>query len=234
MGRLPSTLSLYWKKDYIKNTPYAERSERDDIPFWACTPFHLDYVATDEENLDQILAGMVWSKRFQALFGKAAFYHCNPGMDASGPERNILASVLMHHIAMVCSINKVPLRGISHPDRLFPLTRYDDKEPENDLTVTRSLRELMMEKKVQGTKVWTLIAQTPDGKWMGFYRFGTGNNPHCDHAVDWSTALSSNVWFYLLHRGFDPKNINALIWGTFDYQSTKEAAQATVDKDGRI
>ncbi len=91
-----------------------------------------------------------------------------------------------------------------------------------------------MEKKVQGTKVWTLIAQTPDGGWMGFYRFGMGNNPHHNHAVDWSTGLTSNLRFYLLHRGFNPEDINALIRGTFDYQSTKEAAQATVGKDGRV
>jgi hypothetical protein len=205
------------EKDYIKNTPYAECSEGNDIPFWACTPFHLEYVATDKKHLDQILADMVWSKQFQALFGKAPFYHRNPGLDASGLERSILAGVLMRHIAMVGSINKVPLRGISHPDCHFPLTRYDDKDPEEvDLTVTRSLRELMMEKKVQERKVWTLIAQTPDGRWMGFYRFGTGDDPHRNHVVDWSTALASNVWFYLLHRGFYHKDINALIWGTFE------------------
>jgi hypothetical protein len=120
------------EKGYIKNTPYVERSEGDDIPFWACTPFHLEYVATDKEHLDQILAGMIRSKQFQALFGKAAFYHRNPGLDASGSKCSILGGVLMCHIAMVRSINKVPLRGISHPDCHFPLTRYDEKPRESE------------------------------------------------------------------------------------------------------
>jgi hypothetical protein len=46
-------------EDYEKNTPYAERSENNDIPFWSHTPFHMEYVAMEEEHHDQILAGMV-------------------------------------------------------------------------------------------------------------------------------------------------------------------------------
>jgi hypothetical protein len=39
-------------KDFIKNMPYAERSNGNDIPFWAKMPFHLEYLTVDEEKLE--------------------------------------------------------------------------------------------------------------------------------------------------------------------------------------
>ena len=40
------------ERDYIKNTPYAERFEDDGIPFWACMPFHLECKAAKEDHLE--------------------------------------------------------------------------------------------------------------------------------------------------------------------------------------
>ena len=78
----------------------------------------------------------------------------------------------MCHIAMVRSMNKVLLKGIAHVDRRFLLARYKDKseEGEVDLEVDRSVRELMMEKRAAGTRVWILIAQLQDGQWAGFHQ----------------------------------------------------------------
>lgn len=76
----------------------------------------------------------------------------------------------MRHIAMVRSIGRVHIRGLMHPDRIFPITKYDDEEPmEVDFGVSRSVREIMMEKKIHGSKVWILLAQTTDGRWAGYY-----------------------------------------------------------------
>ncbi len=74
------------ERNFIKNTPYAERSEEDNIFFWSRTPYHLEYVFVMEEHLELILHYMYWSKRFQFLFGEAAFYYKNPRMEASGSE----------------------------------------------------------------------------------------------------------------------------------------------------
>jgi hypothetical protein len=52
------------EKDFIKNTPYAERLDKDNIPGWAQMPFHLECVATNEDHLDQILAYMYRLKCF--------------------------------------------------------------------------------------------------------------------------------------------------------------------------
>jgi hypothetical protein len=127
-----------------------------------------------EEHLELILHYMYWSKRFQFLFREAAFYYKNPGMEASGSEQGTLAGVLMHHIAMIRSMNKVILKGIAHVDRRFLLACYVDETEtaEIDLEIDRSVRELMMEKQAAGTKIWILIAHLQDGQWAGFYRSG--------------------------------------------------------------
>jgi hypothetical protein len=51
------------EKDFIKNTPYVEQLDEDDIPGWDRMPFHLECVATNEDHLDQILAYMYHSKQ---------------------------------------------------------------------------------------------------------------------------------------------------------------------------
>jgi hypothetical protein len=85
-------------------------------------PYCLEYVAASEEHLELILYYMYQSKRFQGLFGEAAFYYKNPGQEALASEQNTLAEVLMRHIAMVGSMNMVILGGITHIDWQFPLT----------------------------------------------------------------------------------------------------------------
>jgi hypothetical protein len=46
------------------------------------------------------------------------------------------------------------IRGLQHPDRVFPIVKYEDKEPGKvSFGVNQSVREIMMEKKIHGTKV---------------------------------------------------------------------------------
>ncbi len=35
------------ERNFVKNTPYAECSEEDNIPFWLRNPYHLEYVFCD-------------------------------------------------------------------------------------------------------------------------------------------------------------------------------------------
>ncbi len=85
-GSLTKVPQFVIRKDFIKNTPYAERLNDNDIPFWAKMPFHLEYLAVDKERLEQILAYMYHSKRFQGLFGDAVFHHRNPGVEATARD----------------------------------------------------------------------------------------------------------------------------------------------------
>jgi hypothetical protein len=127
-------------------------------------PFHLKYLVVEEEKLKQILAYMYRSKHFQGLFGDAAFFHQNPGVDATAGDRGILAGVLMRHIAMVRSMTRVTLKGLVHPDCQQLIQRMDEDDPDEiEVEVNRSVQEIMMGKKIQGTKVWVLIAQQTDG-----------------------------------------------------------------------
>jgi hypothetical protein len=57
-GMITKVPKFVLEKDYIKNTPYAELSDKDNIPFWALMPFHLKCIAIDEDHHKQILAHM--------------------------------------------------------------------------------------------------------------------------------------------------------------------------------
>jgi hypothetical protein len=92
----------------------------------------------------------------------------------------------------------------------------------------------MTEKKIHGTKPWILIAQTQDGHWVSYYRYGVGNESHKKLALEWSGSLSAHIRFHLLGRGFDNTGINDLIKGSFDYQATKDAAQAMVGENKQV
>ena len=53
-------------------------------------------------------------------------------------------------------------------------------------------------------------------------------------ALEWSGSLFAHIRFHLLSQGFDNAGIDTLIKGSFDYQATKDAAQAMVGEDGRV
>ncbi len=141
----------------------------------------------------------------------------------------------MRHIAMVRSTSRVILKGLTKPDWHHVIQRLDAADPEEvDVEVMRSILEIMMEKKVQGTKVWVLIAKTPDGRWASYFCFRIGNDANCAHALKWSGAVSSHIRFHLLHQGFESKGVNNLVCRSFNLQATREAAEAIQDGDGRI
>ena len=164
-GTIARVPQFILERDFIKNMPYAEWSDEDEIPFWARMPFHLECEALEEDHLEQIFAYMYQSKRFcQALFGGAAFYYKNLGFDASEGERSTLARILMRHIAMVRSMGQFVIKGLVHLDRRFFITKFEDIEPEEvSILVDRLVCKLMMEKKIHGTKPWILFVQTQGG-----------------------------------------------------------------------
>ena len=141
----------------------------------------------------------------------------------------------MQHIAMVRSMSRVTLKGLCHPNHKHLIQSMDKDNPtEVEVEVSRSVRKFMMEKKIHGTKVWVIIAQIPNGQWVGFLRYGIGNDVHRSYLLEWSGGVSSHVRYHLLRQGIEPNGINNLIWGSFDFQATKEAAEAVMGNDGRI
>jgi hypothetical protein len=182
-----------------------------------------------------ILVFMYRTKQYQRIWGEVAFYHQNPGFDSTAGDQEILAGVLMRHIAMVRSTRWVILKGLTKPDQPHIIQRLDEDDPEEvDMQVKRSIWKIMMEKKIQGTKVWVLITQIPDRCWAGYFRYGFGNNLHHAHALEWSGAVSSHIRFHLLCQGFESEGVNDLVQESFDLQATREAAEAIQDNDGQI
>ncbi len=67
----------------------------------------------------------------------------------------------MRHISMVRSTSRVILKGLTKPNWPHIIQQLDGKDPEEvDMEVKRSVWDVMMEKKIQGTKVWMLIAKS--------------------------------------------------------------------------
>jgi hypothetical protein len=221
--------------DFIKNTPFAERSDKDDIPFWAKMPHHIECLAISEDKIKAILAFMYRVKRFQGLFGEAVFYFKNPRLEASAGERTILAGVLTCHIAMVWLKSRIILKGLIHPDRRFPLQQYWEDEPnELEIDVTRLVREIMMEAIVKRSKVWALIAQLSDGQWAGYFRHGIENDLHKKYAHEWAGSVSAHFCFHLAKKCLLVDGIDKMIKGCFAYQEFKDAANAIQGKDGKV
>ncbi len=117
----------------------------------------------------------------------------------------------------------------------YILSKFDDDEPEEvSILVNCLVRELMTENKIHGTMAWIIIVQTQDGCWVGYYHFGVRNKGRKNLALEWSGSLSPHKRFHLLGQGFDNAGINNLIKVSFDFQATKDAAQAVVGEDGRV
>jgi hypothetical protein len=93
-------------------------------------PLHLEYLLKDEDMLKHILAFMYRMKQFQGIFGEAAFHHRNPGFDSMTGDLEILAGVLMRHIAMVQSTSWVILTGLTKPNQPHIIQQLDNKDPE--------------------------------------------------------------------------------------------------------
>jgi hypothetical protein len=236
-GSITKVPEFVLERVFIKHTPYAKWSEEDDIPFWAKMPLHLEYLLKDEDMLEHILAVMYRTKQFQGILGEAAFYHQNSGFDYTAGDCEIFAGVLMRHIVMVQSTSWVILKGLTKPDRPHIIQQLDDEDPEEvDVEVKRSVCEVMMEKKIQGTKVWVLIVQIPDGCRLATSTMESGT------IFTVLTLLSGQEQyhpilgsiFYAKHQDFESKGVINLVQGSFNLQAIREAAEAIQDDNGRI
>jgi hypothetical protein len=129
-GAITKVPEFVLERDFIQNTPYAEWSKEEDIPFWAKMPLHLEYLLKNKDLLKHILVFMYRTKQLQGVFGEAAFYHWNPRFDSMAGDREILAGVLMRHIAMVRSTSRVILKGLTKPEWPHIIQQLDNKDPE--------------------------------------------------------------------------------------------------------
>jgi hypothetical protein len=106
-----ATPKFSMSSNFIKNALYKAQSEENKIPFWSKMPWHLEYRTTDKSAIDALLSYMYNSGRIERVLGGAAFHHKN-SPDADFNQRNVNATVLTRHIAMVCSMGRVSLRGL--------------------------------------------------------------------------------------------------------------------------
>jgi hypothetical protein len=234
-GAIDKTPRFALSTDFVKNTPYAERSDDNKIPFWAKTPWHLECRESDEGHIEAILSYMYRSGRMAFILDKASFHHLNPGSDATAGERDINAGIVTRHIAMIRSMGRVNLKGLNSPDKPALLQRFDNEYPTKlDKEVNKLVRDVLMrECRTDKTLVWCLVAHSREHEWVGYYRKGVGNDSHQKYAVSWSGSLSAHLRYFLLRRGLHAAGINQLIKQSFNYDAIVDVANA-VQKDGKV
>jgi hypothetical protein len=234
-GAIDKTPRFALSMDFVKNTPYKERSDDDKFPFWAKTPWHLECRKSDEGPIKAILSFMYRSSRMARILGGAAFHHLNPGPDAMANEHNINAGIVTRHTAMIQLMGRVNLRGLKNLDRPALLQKFDDKDPTKLVMVSNKLvRDVMMrECRADKTLVWCLLTHNREHEWVGYYRKGVGNDSHQKYTVCWSGSLSAHLHYFLLCHSLDAVGINQLIKQSFDYNAIVDAANA-VQIDGKV
>ncbi len=233
-GTLSATPKFSMALEFVKNTPYEAQYEEDKIPFWSKMPRHLEYRTTDKAAIDVLLSYMCNSGRMECIQGGAAFHRKN-FPDADFNQRNVNAAILTWHVAMVCSMGRVSLRGLMDPDRPVMLQQFDEEETNKvEMEVSKSVCNIMTtECKAARSRVWCLITHNRENKWVGYYKMGVGNDLHKEFTICWAGRLSAHLRYFLLQCRIDDTGVTKLIKKSFDYNAIIDAANA-VEQDGRV
>ncbi len=120
---------------------------------------NLKYRTTDKAAIDALLSYMYNSGRMECILEGAVFQHKNsPAADFN--QSNVNATILTWHVAMVCSMGRICLRGIVDPDRPIMLQQFDEKETNRvKMEVSKPVRDIMLpECKASHSRVWCLIS----------------------------------------------------------------------------
>jgi hypothetical protein len=185
--------------EFVKNTLYEAWSEEEKIPFWSKMPWHLKCRTTDKAVIDPLLSYMYNSGRMERILGGAASHH-KSSPDTGFNQRNVNAAILTWHVAMVCSVGRVSLRGLMDLDRPVMLQRFDEEETEKvKMEVSKLVCDIMMTKcKATCSRVWPLIPHHRENEWVGYYKMGVGNDLHKEFAIRWAGSLSVHLQYFLL------------------------------------
>jgi hypothetical protein len=229
-----ATPKFSMSSEFIKNTPYKARSEEDKILFLSKMPWHLEYRTTDKAAIDALLSYMYNSGRMEHVLGGAAFHHKN-SPDADFNQRNVNATILTWHIAMIRSMSRVSLRGLMDLVRPVILQQFNAEETKKvEMEVSKLVCDIMMtECKAARSRVWCLIIHNWKNEWVGYYKMGVRNDSHKEFAIRWAGSLSPHLRYFLLQCRIDDTVVTKLIKKSFDYNAVIDAVH-TVEQNGRV
>ena len=172
-------------------------------------------------------------KQDKMLFGEFARFYKGPGIGANNSDKQPLGLLLQSHIAIVQSLAKVPLTGLMFLDMEHDLELAPDAEGHPRETVTLSLQQILMKRKIGKPHVWQCILPRHGGGWEGYHVNGRGCEDHRVEALTWSECLSAHIRFHLLKRGVTATSMEDAINLSFTVNSAIEAFGAKLIK-GKI
>ena len=209
-------------KDFVKNTPFEPRDEDEDLPAWAKQALHLELPREHQEFVTEVMLFMMDSGKWKRLFGTFTWIAINPGFNASSTDSNTLGVMVERHSAVMRNIGKVTLKGLLLPDKEMELLLLPDKNGEERKPVQRTIRDIMMNVKVNGLSLWQAIVPNNDGGWDGYYTAGKGCDEHKSKAAEYAGCTSGSVMYYCLDRGVDEESMYTLMRKAFTSKAVKE------------
>jgi hypothetical protein len=219
--------------DWLFNAPYQEQSDSELIPFWCKKCIQFESRDEDQDTLWNIMQYMSITKQDKMIFGEFARFVKGPGVGASNGDKQPLGLLLQSHIAIVRSLAKVPLNGLMFPDIEHEMELAPDAEGQTRDSVSLSLRQILMKRKIGKPHVWQCILPRHGGGWEGYHVNGRGCEEHRVEALTWSESLSAHIRFHLLKRGVLATSMEEVINLSFTVNSAIEAFGAKLIK-GKI
>ena len=116
----------------------------------------------------------------------------------SSNEHNRYVQMILSHTSLQCGYGSALLNGLLFPDLKFDLPRTPGADNAPRANVNISVREVLLDMKLNGKPVFILLVRTPNGRYVAYY---PGTLPHLNSYVkDFVTCSAAQVYFYLLKR----------------------------------
>ncbi len=202
------------------NVPYKMS---EGLPSHAKLCIHIEIRQSDMELFKNLFNYILLSKLDKKFLGQFArfYYGCPPG--ATMTKKEEFGSMLQNHVAVIRSLGKVALPGITHPDKIMPCRLANDSENEPRETVHLSLRRILMKQRIGRPKVWQCFLPNSGGGWDGFYSNGLGCGEHRQQALTWAVCVPAHLRFHLLRKGVLVESMEDFINQVFTCEAASEA-----------
>jgi hypothetical protein len=141
-------------RDFVKNTPWQSREEKDTIQAFHKLVWHLECPREEVHFIYRILKVMKRNRSIYKLFGQNIKIMKNVGWDAPPGLKMELALYVPWHTAYQMSINHAALCGLVDPDIRVKLTCLEDDDGDSQESVITSVQEILMKHRVDHLCLW--------------------------------------------------------------------------------
>lgn len=212
---------------YVQNVPFRMTEK---LPAWAKKCIHIEIRQSDRDLFKEIFRFVTISHLDKRLLGNFARFYYGPTPGSQMTEKEDLGKMLQNHVAVVRSMGKVALPGITYPDKIMQCQMANDEEGDPRDPVHISLRRILMKQRIGYPKVWQCILPNAGGGWDGYYANGLGCEQHRKQALTWAICVPAHLRFHLLRKGVLVESMADFINQVFAPDAASEAFSAKLIK----